>query len=126
MMLCWIHEGRPYKKLMPVVAQHREILDNFLQNFWDYYHQLLAYKQKPSAEERTRLETEFDILFATRTGFMSLAETTKKLGVSFSAYLRDRITGTHSIPPLAELIEKAAKELNLGKPWAVTLLTPGF
>jgi hypothetical protein len=51
---------------------------------------------------------------------MSLAETTKKLGVSFYAYLRDRITGTHAIPPLAELIEKAAKELNLGKPWAVT------
>ena len=182
MMLCWVHEGRPYKKLMPVVAQHREMLDNFLKKFWDYYHQLLAYKQKPSPEERTRLEAEFDILFATRTGydvldkriaktqakkdslllvlkhpelplhnnpaelgarqrvrkrdisfgprtlegrkawdtFMSLAETTKKLGVSFYAYLRDRITGTYAIPPLAELIEKAAKELNLGKPWAVT------
>jgi hypothetical protein len=182
MMLCWVHEGRPYKKLMPVVAQHREMLDNFLKKFWDYYHQLLAYKQKPSPEDRTRLEAEFDILFATRTGydvldkriaktqakkdslllvlkhpelplhnnpaelgarqrvrkrdisfgprtlegrkawdtFMSLAETTKKLGLSFYAYLRDRITGTYAIPPLAELIEKAAKELNLGKPWAVT------
>ena len=182
MMLCWVHEGRPYKKLMPVVAQHREMLDNFLKKFWDYYHELLAYKQKPSAEERTRLETEFDMLFATRTGydvldkriaktqskkdplllvlkhpelplhnnpaelgarqrvrkrdisfgprtlegrkawdtFMSLAETTKKLGVSFYAYLRDRITGTHAIPPLADLIEKAAKELNLGKPWVLT------
>ena len=50
--------------------------------------------------------------------FMTLAETTKKLDVSFYAYLRDRITGTHAIPPLAELVTKAAKELDLGQSWA--------
>ena len=55
MMLCWVHEGRPYKKLMPVVAQHRKMLDNFLEKFRDYCHQLLAYKQKPIDEERIRL-----------------------------------------------------------------------
>jgi len=27
--LCWIHEGRPYKKLSPVVPTHRELLDDF-------------------------------------------------------------------------------------------------
>jgi len=35
------------------------------------------------------------------------------LEVNFYDYLRDRITGTHAIPPLAELITKKAKELNL-------------
>jgi len=36
-------------------------------------------------------------------------------GVSFDAFVRDRITGTHHIPQLAELVDKAAKALNLGK-----------
>jgi hypothetical protein len=51
--------------------------------------------------------------------FMTLAETTKKLGVSFYAYLRDRIAGTNAIPPLAELVTESAQELNLGNSWAV-------
>ena len=49
MMLCWVHEGRHYKKLSPVVALHREQLDGFLKRFWEYYDQLLAYRQAPSA-----------------------------------------------------------------------------
>jgi hypothetical protein len=49
---------------------------------------------------------------------MTLAETAKKLEVSFYAYLHDRITGTNAIPPLAELVTKAAKKLNLGQVWA--------
>jgi hypothetical protein len=32
-MLCWVHEGRAYKKLMPFVAYHRELLNNFLKCF---------------------------------------------------------------------------------------------
>ena len=51
---------------------------------------------------------------------MTLAETAKKLDVNFYAYLRDRITGTHAIPPLAELVTKTAKELNLGWSWVTT------
>jgi len=182
LMLCWVHEGRPYKKLHPVVPLHRELLDNFLQRFWSYYHELLAYKQTPSKPERDRLETVFDDLFATQTGyealderiaktrakkkslllvlqhpelplhnnaselggrrrvrkrdvsfgprtekgrhawdtFMTLAETARKLDVSFYAYLRDRIIGggspTSAIPPLAELVSQAANKLNLRQP----------
>lgn len=181
MMLCWVHEGRPYKKLMPVVALHRQQLDSFLKRFWEYYDQLLAYRQHPTPEESLRLEAAFDTLFATRSGydeldqriaktqakkaalllvlkypelplhnnpaelavrqrvrkrdvsfgprtrdgrkawdtFMTLAATTKKLGVSFYAYVQDRIAGTHHIPPLADLVEKAAFELNLGWSWSV-------
>ncbi len=46
--------------------------------------------------------------------FATLAATTRKLGVSFYAYIHDRIAGENSIPPLAELVTKAAKDLNLG------------
>jgi hypothetical protein len=181
MSLCWVHEGRPYKKLMPAVPLHRGLLDNFLKRFWAYYDELLEYKKHPSPEESARLEANFDSLFATCTGydeldqriaktqakkaslllvlehpelplhnnpaelgarrrvrkrdvsfgprtqegrkawdtFMTLAETTRKLGVSFYAYLRDRIAGTNAIPPLAELVTKSAQELNLGGSWAV-------
>lgn len=179
-MLCWIHAGRHYKKLAPVIAYHRELLAGFLKRFWEYYDQLLAYRQSPTPAECTRLEIEFDQLFATRTGyaelderiiktqankaslllvleypelplhnnaaelavrqrvrkrdvsfgprtpdgtrawdtFMSLSETTKKLGVSFYQYIHDRICQTNQIPPLADLVTQAAKDINLGRSWS--------
>lgn len=72
MGLCWIHEGRHYKKLSPVVPLHREQLDGFLKRFWNYYDLLLAYRQTPTPDERSRLETAFDRLFATQTGYEEL------------------------------------------------------
>ena len=52
MMLCWIHAGRPFKKLVPIVVLYREQLEDFLKRFWDYYDQLLAYRQKPSRRRK--------------------------------------------------------------------------
>lgn len=49
--------------------------------------------------------------------FMSLAATTKKLGVSFYAYIHDRVAETNKIPALADLIDARAAELNLGASW---------
>ena len=181
-MLCWVHEGRHYKKLMPVIGLHRELLDDFLKQFWEYYHQLLNYCQQPTVEERLRLETEFDDLFSSHSGydaldqrisktkakidslllvlqypelplhnnaselgvrqrvrkrdvsfgprtedgkrawdtFATLAETAKKLGVSFYRYLHDRISTDNQIPLMADLVKKRAKELNLG--WSFSKL----
>ena len=182
MMLCWVHEGRHYKKLTPVIGLHRELLDDFLKQFWEYYHQLLNYCQQPTVEERLRLETEFDDLFSSHSGydaldqriaktkakkdslllvlqypelplhnnaselgvrqrvrkrdvsfgprtedgkqawdtFATLAETAKKLGVSFYRYLHDRISTDNQIPRMADLVKKRAKELNLG--WSFSKL----
>ena len=176
MMSCWIHEGRHYKKLIPVVAVHRKALNDFLKRFWEFYDRLLDYREQPTQETAIKLETEFGQLFASQTGyneldkriaktlakkgslllvlkhpelslhnnpaelgarfrvrkrdisfgprtedgknawdtFMTLAATCKKLGISFYEYIRDRITKAKSIPPLADLIQKRAKELNLG------------
>jgi len=176
MMLCWVHEGRHYKKLMPVIGLHRKLLDDFLKQFWEYYHRLLNYCQNPTVEERLRLETAFDDLFSSHTGydaldqriaktkakkdslllvlqypelplhnnaselgvrqrvrkrdvsfgprtedgvrawdtFATLAETAKKLGVSFYHYLHNRISADNQIPLLADLVSNRAKELNLG------------
>ena len=50
--------------------------------------------------------------------FMTLAATAKKLGVSFYAYIRDRISGADQIPDLAKQIDKRAQEHPLGASWA--------
>lgn len=42
--------------------------------------------------------------------FMTLTETAKKLGVSFYAYLRDRITGEYAIPPCEEIYAIGSKQ----------------
>jgi hypothetical protein len=179
--LCWIHEGRHYKKLEPVVALHQSLLNDFLTHFWAYYDQLLEYRQRPTAQEALRLEAEFDALFGAPSGyaeldkrmastcsnkgalllvlkfpelplhnnpaelgargrvrkrgvsfgprtedgkqawdtFMTLAATTKKLQVSFYEYVRDRVLKKNAIPPLPELIQKAARELMQGQPYSL-------
>lgn len=178
--LCWVHEGRHYKKLTPTVPLHRQLLDTFLTEFWTFYDELLAYRDQPTGEERTRLEARFATLFTTTTGywalderirktwakqaslllvlahpeiplhnnaselgarqrvrkraisfgprtaegtkawdtFMSLAATSRKLGVNFLQYLHDRIAGANQIPSLATLIDARAQELNLGASWS--------
>jgi len=67
--LCWVHEGRHYKKLIPAFVNHLKLLAEFRGKFWDYYDELLAYQKNPTPEERARLEKEFDRLFSTRTGY---------------------------------------------------------
>jgi hypothetical protein len=177
--LCWVHEGRHYKKVLPTIAVHRSALESFLTDFWFYDDEVLAYRAQPTAAERHRLSDAFDRLFGQKTGywalderialtrakkaslllvlshpeialhnnpaelgarqrvrkraisfgprtaegakawdtFMSLAATTKQLGISFYHYIHDRISGYQQIPPLDQIIDERAKELNLGASW---------
>ena len=61
--LCWIHEGRLYKKLQPTLACHSRALTRFLDRFWRFYHRLKAYREHPSRTTRWRLGRDFDRLF---------------------------------------------------------------
>lgn len=70
--LCWVHEGRHYKKLLPVTKKDRKKVDSFLKQFWDYYHQLLAYKENPSEEMQQQLRCQFDSIFTATTGYSAL------------------------------------------------------
>lgn len=165
-MLCWVHEGRHYKKLTPHVAYHQQLLADFRRQFWDYYHKLQAYRADPNPGLAQALRDEFDTLFSQTTdyqqlnkrlaqtlahkekllvvldhpevplhnnpaelgarqrvrkrdvsfgprsetgrvawdAFMTVAETAKKLGVSFYQYVRDRVAHTNEMPPLADII----------------------
>lgn len=49
--------------------------------------------------------------------FMTLAATAKKLGGSFYHYIHARISGANQMPGLASLLERQAKDLNLGASW---------
>jgi len=168
--LCWIHAGRHYGKLSPVVPRHVNLLDAFLNRYWDYYRSLQDYRAGPNAEKAVSLRLEFDELFSTRTGyaalddriaktaakkdelltvlsvpsvplhnnaselqarvsarrrdvslhsrsargarsmdiFTTLVQTSKILGVSAYAYLRDRISRRFKLPSLAQAIQDAA------------------
>ncbi len=72
--LCWVHEGRHYKKLVAHLDVHRRQLDTVRKEFWAYYRELRAYREQPTAQERTRLTTRFDDLFGQVTGFRLLDE----------------------------------------------------
>ena len=177
--LCWVHEGRHYKKLVPYLAPLQATLDAFLTRFWGYYRELLAYREQPTPVERERLTARFDevftpdhdyyslderivktrakktellkvlahpeiplhnnpaelgargrvrkrdVSFGPRTAdgakawdtFGTLAATARKLGVSFFAYVHDRITETNQLPGLAQIIQERAQDLNLGMSW---------
>lgn len=67
--LCWIHEGRHYKKINPLFAPHKIKLAEFLESFWDYYHELKDYKENPTEKTKKELDTKFDVLFSTKTGY---------------------------------------------------------
>ncbi len=70
--LCWIHDGRHYQSMTPCVPQHREWLEAFRKRYWDFYKQLLAYRQDPAPELAAQLREQFDELFSTVTGYDEL------------------------------------------------------
>jgi hypothetical protein len=70
--LCWIHEGRHYEKLSPVVGRHADALDAFLERFWKHYASLQDYRAGPAEALAAKLRLEFDELFSTRTGYEAL------------------------------------------------------
>ena len=76
--LCWVHEGRHYKKLCPFLALHQQLLEQFLSEFWDYYRELLAYKATPNTAQAKGLSEAFDHLFSQKTGYDVLDDRIEK------------------------------------------------
>ena len=168
--LCWIHAGRHYEKLSPIVDRHAKSLDDFLNHYWAYYASLQDYRAGPTKELAEKLRLEFDELFSTQTKyaalddriaktaakkdelltvlslpevplhnnaselgarvsarrrdvslhsrsergvramdiFTTLVQTSKKLGISAFAYLRDRLSRSLEMPSLAQSIRHHA------------------
>lgn len=93
--LCWVHDGRHYAKLAPVVEQHQTVLKEFRRDYWALYRDLLAYRDCPNQVERARLEAAFDHLMARRTGYDDLDARIAK-----TAYNRDLLLSVLDMPDL--------------------------
>ena len=76
--LCWIHDGRHYNRLSPIVPFNIDELEKFKTRFWDYYGELLKYKEDPNPETAARLASEFDKLFSTKIGYDALDDRIEK------------------------------------------------
>jgi len=85
--LCWIHEGRHYKRLNPIIPLHQEKLNDFLKRFWGYYRQLFIYKKNPDKQQYKLLSEEFDSLFSTKTGYDDLDRRIEKTQLKKSELL---------------------------------------
>jgi hypothetical protein len=72
--LCWVHDGRHYTKLTPIIPAFQKELDDFQDKYWDFYRELRAYRLSPSPEEAIRLEAAFDILFTTTVSYEALSD----------------------------------------------------
>ena len=86
--LCWVHEGRHYKKLSPVFACHQVILGQFIEYFWDYYRELLDYKDAPTDEVARQLKSKFRLIFETPSGYELLEERKQLTATKVSELLR--------------------------------------
>ncbi len=76
--LCWIHEGRHYNRLEPIVPCNVDALKEFKTGFWDFYGELLKYKNDPNPERAEELSAKFDELFSTQTIYDALNDRIEK------------------------------------------------
>ena len=110
--LCWIHKIRLYKKLNPLIDYHRVQLKKFLTRVWAFYDLLDRFRKNPDEEEKGKLETEFDDLFSTETGYEELDKRialTKKKKKELLLVLRFPEIPLHNNPAELALREPVVK-----------------
>jgi hypothetical protein len=86
--LCWVHAERTLARLIPFNDKYRQALEGIRTQVWDYYTQLKAYRAAPCPQEKARLETRFDELFATTTDFVTINGALKRLAANKAQLLR--------------------------------------
>ena len=61
--LCWVHEERHYRKLIPLDDATRQVIEQVRGEIWDLYKGLQEYQLLPSDTLRAKLDAAFDNLF---------------------------------------------------------------
>jgi len=75
--LCWIHDARHYNKLAPRIELHRCIKEDFQKKYWQFYYQLLDFKELPASQQKAQkiiLKQQFEDLFKPCTDYFQLNE----------------------------------------------------
>ena len=76
--LCWVHDGRHYKKIHPNVLYCQKLVETFLNNYWVFYHKLREFKENPNSDVAEQLSAEFDTLFSIKTDYDPLDDRISK------------------------------------------------
>jgi hypothetical protein len=115
--LCWVHDGRHYKKLDPILTDNTLILDEFLTQYWAFYHQLKDYKNAPNLNNKKTLYKAFDALFSTHTDYPQLNERIGKTLAKRSALLvsleRPELPLHNNDSELAARVQARARDVSL-------------
>jgi len=77
--LCWIHEERHIKNLIPKTEPYRLAQQQALDDFWNLYKTLKAYKINPTTELKNTIQISFDELFKRKTGYILLDLVLKRI-----------------------------------------------
>jgi len=77
--LCWIHAERTINKIVGFTDKLRAALEGTRTQIWDFYQDLKAYREEPSAEKKATLEARFDEIFTAQTCFTTLNQALRRL-----------------------------------------------
>ena len=83
-MLCWLHEERHYKKMIPKISIHQKAVDEVRGQIWSFYKKLQNFKNystEVQKRQRKGLIKEFDKIFKQQTIYDEL---NKKIENTFS------------------------------------------
>ena len=70
--LCWIHEERHYRKIIPSDEEARKAIQKVRDELWSLYNGLKEYKAFPSDARKAELSEKFDCLFLQTTSSPTL------------------------------------------------------
>lgn len=72
---CWIHEIRHYRKMVPRIDYHRNILADFMEQLWQFYGRIKSYKDSSAEDlpaQKQAIMTAFKELFSGHTDYATL------------------------------------------------------
>jgi len=72
--LCWIHEERHYRKIIPTNDEARLEIEKIRDEIWELYKGLKKYKEAPCEQSRQSLDKQFEDLFTQKTSSPTLAK----------------------------------------------------
>lgn len=73
--LCWIHDARYYRKLIPRLAIHQEIHRRILKDYWAFYEQLRIFRLEPAQKQqqlKADLKQQFEEIFNQTTDYFQI------------------------------------------------------
>ena len=62
--LCWVHEERHYRKLIPISDNERKEIDKVRSEIWNFYAALKSFKLRPTINAQMQLSERFDQIFS--------------------------------------------------------------